>query len=190
MSTVRLGPTSCVVLGSIALRGPSTSYDLKRFVETTLGHFWSFAHSQLYSEPDRLARAGLLSEDREPDGRRRRTYTITPAGRSALDAWLAEPTPDDPEIRDPGLLKLFFSELIGDDELQALVREQAALHRSLLTRYESLWQRYGERPEYARRMLPLSWGLRMERGLLAFWEELADEPTPAAARAAANSASR
>ncbi len=81
MSTVRLGPTSYVVLGSIALRGSSTSCDLKRFAELTLGHFWSFAHSQLYAEPDRLARAGLLSEDREQDGRRRCTYTITPVGR-------------------------------------------------------------------------------------------------------------
>jgi len=180
MSITRLGPTSYVVLGSIALRGPSTSYDLKRYVEVTLGHFWSFAHSQLYSEPERLARAGLLSEDREQDGRRRRTYTITPAGREALDAWLAEPSPDTAEIRDPGLLKLFFSELASEDEFHALVREQAAVHRSLLARYESLWQRYGERPEYARRMLPLRWGLRMERGLLAFWEELAGEQSTAA----------
>ena len=81
MSTVRLGPTSYVVLGSIAVRGPSTSYDLKRFVELTLGHFWSFPHSQLYAEPDRLARGGLLTEEREQGGRRRRTYAITPDGR-------------------------------------------------------------------------------------------------------------
>ena len=84
MSTVRLGPTSYVVLGSIAVRGPSTSYDLKRFVELTLGHFWSFPHSQLYAEPDRLARAGLLTEEREEGGRRRRTTRSprTAGGRS------------------------------------------------------------------------------------------------------------
>lgn len=190
MSSVRLGPTSYVVLGSIALRGPSTSYDLKRFIETTLGHFWSFAHSQLYSEPDRLTRAGLLSEDREQDGRRRRTYTITPAGHEALQAWLGEPSSDDPEIRDPGLLKLFFSELANGNDFQALVREQAALHRSLLARYEALWQRYGERPEYARRNLPLDWGLRMERALVEFWDELAGEPSPTAAQPTRRSASR
>ncbi len=190
MSSVRLGPTSYVVLGSISLRGPSTSYELKRFVEASLGHFWSFPHSQLYAEPDRLAHAGLLSEDRERDGRRRRTYTITAAGSEALEAWLAKPTPENPEIRDLGLLKLFFSELATEDEFQALAREQAAVHRNLLARYESLWRRYGERPEYAHRNLPLGWGLQMERALVEFWEELAEERSPTAAQPTRNIASR
>jgi len=173
MSSVRLGPTSYVVLGSIAVRGPSTSYDLKRFVELTLGHFWAFPHSQLYAEPDRLARAGLLSEEREEGGRRRRTYAITDAGREALDAWLQDPTTAPVELRHPGLLKLFFSELADDDALRALAREQAAAHRATLARYEWLERRYGDRPELARRMLPLRAGLQMEHALIAFWEDVA-----------------
>jgi DNA-binding PadR family transcriptional regulator len=172
MSSVRLGPTSYVVLGSIAVRGPSTSYDLKRFVEVTLGHFWSFPHSQLYAEPDRLARAGLLEAEREEGGRRRRTYAITAAGRDAVVAWLGEPSPGHPELRDLGMLKLFFSELAEDDVVDALVQEQIALHRAMLDRYEWLWRRYGDRPEYARRTLPLKAGFGMERAMLAFWEEL------------------
>jgi PadR family transcriptional regulator, regulatory protein AphA len=172
---VRLGPTSYVVLGSVAVRGPSTSYDLKRFVELSLGHFWSFPHSQLYAEPDRLARAGLLSEDREEGGRRRRTYAITPDGRRALDAWLNEPATAQVELRHPGLLKLFFSELADDDAIRALAREQAAAHRATLARYEWLTRRFGDRPEYARRMLPLNAGFAMEQVLIAFWDELAAE---------------
>jgi PadR family transcriptional regulator, regulatory protein AphA len=179
MSSVRLGPTSYVVLGSIGLRGPSTSYDLKRFVEVTLGNFWTFPHSQLYAEPDRLARAGLLTEDREEGGRRRRTYAITDAGREAVAAWLGEPSPGNPELRDLGLLKLFFSELSDEGAFEALVQEQMAVHRSVLSRYEWLWRRYGDRPEYARRTLTLKAGLGMERALLAFWEELAEEPAAA-----------
>jgi PadR family transcriptional regulator AphA len=173
MSSVRLGPTSYVVLGCIAVRGPSTSYDLKRFVEVTLGHFWSFPHSQLYAEPDRLARAGLLTEEREAGGRRRRTYAITPEGREALEAWLREPSPGGAEIRDLGLLKLFFSELTDDDVFEAIVREQIAVHRNMIERYEWLWRRYGDRAEYARRVMPLQAGLAMEGALIGFWEELA-----------------
>ena len=175
MSSVRLGPTSYVVLGSIAVRGPSTPYDLKRFVEMTLGHFWAFPHSQLYAEPDRLARAGLLTEEREHDGRRRRTYAITADGRQALLDWLHEPASGQVELRHPGLLKLFFSELADDDAFRALAREQASAHRATLARYEWLDERYGDQPEYARRMLTLKAGFGMERSLIAFWDEVAEE---------------
>lgn len=58
---LRLGPTSYLVLGMIGLRGPSTSYDLKRAVSRTVSYFWPFPHSQLYGEPERLTEAGLLA---------------------------------------------------------------------------------------------------------------------------------
>jgi len=184
VSTLRLGTTSYVVLGIIGVRGPSTSYELKRFVEVTLGHFWSFPHSQLYAEPERLAKAGLLTEEREETGRRRRTYAITPAGREAVQAWLAEPTSGGMELRDLGLLKLFFSELTGDDAFHALVQEQIAVHRSMLDRYEWLRRRYGSRPEYVRRAVTLQAGFAMERAILGFWEQLAADPALAGAEAA------
>ena len=103
-----------------------------------------------------------------------RTYAITPEGRRALDAWLQEPSTAQVELRHPGLLKLFFSELADDDAFRALAREQAAAHRATLARYEWLERRYGDRPEYARRMLPLRAGFTMERGLIAFWDEIAE----------------
>ena len=66
----------------VALRGPTTPYDLKRFVQLSIGHFWPFPHTQLYAEPARLADAGLLEETREDGGRRRRHYAITGAAAS------------------------------------------------------------------------------------------------------------
>ena len=84
MSTeLRAGPVSYLVLGIVAVRGPSTSYDLKRFVQLSVGHFWPFPHTQLYAEPARLAEAGLLEETREESGRRRRHYAITDGGPRA-----------------------------------------------------------------------------------------------------------
>src|SRR5215510_13614233 len=91
MWTMKLSPTSYLVLGLVAAGGPCTPYDLKRLVAETVGYFWTFPHSQLYAEPARLAAAGLLSERRERGGRNRRHYTITEAGRAAVRAWLAEP---------------------------------------------------------------------------------------------------
>ncbi len=120
MSTIALSPTSYLVLGCLATGGPSTPYELKQAVTASIGYFWSFPHSQLYSEPARLAGAGLLTEQREQGGRRRRVFAITEPGRQALRAWLADTTATLPDIRDIGLLKLFFGALTEQDNLVAL----------------------------------------------------------------------
>jgi PadR family transcriptional regulator AphA len=171
MST-RLGPVSYLVLGTAALRGPTTPYDLKRFVELSIGHFWPFAHTPLYAEPVRLAEAGLLEETREETGRRRRHYTITDAGRERLDEWLAEPVTSPTEFRDLGLLKLFFSELGAPEEIVALAREQAAAHRAKLAIYDTIVERYADRREFVNRMLSLAFGIRLARTAAEFWDEL------------------
>jgi DNA-binding PadR family transcriptional regulator len=108
MAEPSLTPTSYVVLGLVGAFGPCTSYDMKRSVAVSIGYFWSFPHSQLYAEPARLVELGLLSEERESTGRKRRLYALTSAGRRALRTWLAEPTDEPTEIRDLAILKLFF----------------------------------------------------------------------------------
>src|SRR5436190_17819225 len=108
MSNGKLTPTSYLVLGSITLLGEATSYDLKRLVGLSIGHFWTFPHSQLYAEPERLVRMGLLTEEREAGGRRRRVYSITEEGRGELQDWLRDPETETAEIRYMASLKLFF----------------------------------------------------------------------------------
>ena len=73
---------SCLVLGLIGLRGPSTPYDLKRAISRSVSYFWPFPHSQLYDEPERLVAAGLLSRTVETSGRRRKLYKLTTQGRA------------------------------------------------------------------------------------------------------------
>jgi DNA-binding PadR family transcriptional regulator len=111
-----LTPTSYVVLGLLATLGPSTPYEMEQQVDLSLGHFWSFPHSQLYSEPVRLAERGLVEEAREQGGRRRRTFTLTGAGRTALQDWLGaqDEPPAGTELRDLGLLRLFFGAAARD----------------------------------------------------------------------------
>ena len=182
-SEIRLSPTSYVVLGITELLGPSTPYQLKRFVQITIGNFWSFPHTQLYSEPARLAEAGLLDETREESGRRRRHYTITDAGRERLVNWLVEPVAAPTEFRDLGLLKLFFSELTGTDEMLALAQEQAAAHRAKLAMYDGLVARYGDRPALANRLLSVELGIRLSRAAAGFWEDVQSAASASASTA-------
>jgi DNA-binding PadR family transcriptional regulator len=163
---IRLTPTSFIVLGFLARLGEATPYDLKAQVEASVGNFWSFPHSQLYAEPARLAKAGLLQERRERGGRRRRIFSLTSAGREALERWRDEPTAELPELRDLSLLKLFF-----DGEPVTLALVQAEAHRSKLAAYETLAAvDDGSGPRGPWRALEA--GIAHEREWIRFWEQL------------------
>lgn len=175
MSSGRLSTTSYVVLGTIGLRGPSTPYDLKRAVGHSVGYFWSFPHAQLYSEPERLERMGLLSVETEQTGRRRKIYSITEAGREAVRSWLAAPTHEHFEMRDIAEMKLFFNELGEPANVGNLAREQIKQHEERIAVYDDMQRRFGADAKYSRRMLTLRLGLEMEQAALRFWRQIAEE---------------
>jgi PadR family transcriptional regulator, regulatory protein AphA len=176
MAELRLGPTSYLVLGMVALRGPSTPYEIKRAVRRSVGYFWPFPHAQLYSEPARLADAGLLAEQQEAAGRRRRVYMITDAGRSALRAWVREPVTGPMEIRDAAQLKLFFGEVVDEADVVALAREQERFYRQRRAELEAIEARFGADPRRARRLAPLRLGLAVYQAAIDFWHETAEQP--------------
>jgi PadR family transcriptional regulator AphA len=181
VASERLSPTSYVVLGMVGLRGPSTSYDLKRAISRSIGYFWVFPHAGLYSEPQRLVTMGLLAASREQNGRRRRTYSITEDGLRELRAWLAAPTNEHFQLRDVAELKLFFNELGEPGNVQRLAREQIAQHEERIQIYQSMQQRYSTVEGVAPRLVTLRLGLEMEYAALRFWTQLAQEEAPAAA---------
>jgi PadR family transcriptional regulator, regulatory protein AphA len=164
---IRLTPTSYIVLGLLEFAGESTPYALKQLVAGSVGYFWTLQHAQLYTEPERLASAGYVSETREETGRRRRLYTITAAGRAALEEWRNEPTSELAELREPALLKLFF----GADP-KRLAATQVAANRERLEEYEAIRDSMpADVPPGPRQALEM--GIRFERAAIDFWEELA-----------------
>jgi PadR family transcriptional regulator, regulatory protein AphA len=171
-----LTPTSYLVLGLLEREGPATPYELKRHVAATIGHFWSFPHALLYKEPARLAALGLLTEEREQVGRRRRLFTITSAGREALRTWLGRPAHQPTELRDLALLQLLFSDLEPTDATGAIADAQLALHQRRLAAYEAelLGAGYGASPTVERwRSATARMGLLYERAAVEFWDGVA-----------------
>jgi PadR family transcriptional regulator, regulatory protein AphA len=181
MSSQRLTATSYLVLGLLAREGPSTPYELEQHVRATLGNFWSFPHTLLYSEPARLAALDLVTEARETDGRRRRLFAITPAGEVALGAWLDRPSSSRTEIRDPGLLQLFFADLTTAEAKLRLAEQQLAIHRAKLAAYEEDARLEGRPTRSGRgdrtvehwRGETLSMGLLYEGAAVDFWTAVA-----------------
>ncbi len=164
---MRLTETSYIVLGLVEFAEPATPYDLKQIAQLSTVEFWSVPHTQLYTECARLAKEGLLSEQREQTGRRRRIYSLTKGGRQALADWLAEPTDDLYEVRDPGTLKLFFG---GDPAM--LATSQLAAHKRQLEGYQQLRKDVSDMPNGMR--LALEAGIGHEREFIRFWSRLSD----------------
>jgi PadR family transcriptional regulator AphA len=103
-----LTTTSYAILGLLSIR-PWSTYELALQMRRNFHYFWPRAESNIYAEPKRLAAAGLARSRREPTGERPRTvYTITPAGRRALERWLELPA-GDLRLEIERLVKVLFS---------------------------------------------------------------------------------
>ena len=108
-----LSPTARVILGLLSFE-PRTGTTSSRSTDRSTRFFWGASYGQIYPELRRLEAAGLVDSTQEPRGRvPRRVYRLTEAGRLAFESWLTEPG-DQYELRDEGLLRLFFGEAMPD----------------------------------------------------------------------------
>ncbi|MCT2591518.1 PadR family transcriptional regulator [Streptomyces sp. N2-109] len=177
-----------VVLGLLEQSGSATPYALDREIQQSIGHFWAFPRSQIYAEAARLARHGLVLEERESAGRRRRTLSITPAGQDVLAKWLTGPADQTTEIRDEGLLRIFFQQDGPSSEAQVrqLAEQQLEAHRRQLAEYERILASAPtadmpaqDAPGLGFKFEPpqaaaLAFGLRFEQLAVDFWSEIAE----------------
>jgi DNA-binding PadR family transcriptional regulator len=122
-----LDASAYVVLGMVRL-GARSGYEIKRTVELSIRFFWTISQAQIYPSLKLLERHGLLEGRAEPRGRRpRRVYRVTRAGEAALRDWLRRGEPMPFELRDLGLVKLFFADVLG-------ARDELALLEAVRTR--------------------------------------------------------
>ncbi len=116
---MELSPTAYVILGMLAWR-PMSGYDIKATADRSTRFFWATSYGQIYPELRRLSEAGLVEGEADARGGRRRTsYSLTPAGREALEGWLSEDAATF-EMRDEALLRLFFAAAAPDTAVASL----------------------------------------------------------------------
>lgn len=118
---MELSPTAYVILGMVS-KEPRSGYEIKATVDHTTRFFWAASYGQIYPELKRLAEAGLVEATDAPTGGRKRTiYEITADGEAELKAWLQRP-PETFEMREEGLLKLFFADALPPEEAVPTLR--------------------------------------------------------------------
>lgn len=120
------------VLGFLSLR-PLTGYDVKKYFDASIRHFWSADQAQIYRSLSQMADEGLvevhvIAQDSRPD---RKEHHITAAGLAELDSWLCSPL-EPQAVREPFLVKVFFAgRLPSSDAATMLDARVAAAGRQL-----------------------------------------------------------
>lgn len=117
-----------VILGLLAHEILS-GYDIKKRIGTRVRYFYDISYGQLYPELTRLEREGLIArEAASSEGRVRKLYSITEAGRRELECWAGSPAEEE-KIQYDILLKLFFG---ADCSLRAIRRHlETFLNRNI-----------------------------------------------------------
>ncbi len=113
-------PLEHAILGFLDYQ-PMSGYDLKKFFDQSVAHFWSATQSHIYKSLEGLEKKGwaeakVIPQEGKPN---RKEYQITDAGRAELRRWLTTPLPLEP-VREAALIQVFFSHFSSNEELANL----------------------------------------------------------------------
>ena len=112
-----------LILGLLLL-APMTGYELQRFIKQNLALICSSSAGSVQTALTKLETEGRIAAAETVEGRRRKkTFSITPAGRQAFEAWVARPMQAG-KVKNMELARLFFLGLAQPAQRAAAIREQ------------------------------------------------------------------
>lgn len=159
-----------LVLGMLAA-GQDSGYAITRTAKSSTRFFWAASDGQVYPQLRKLAEGGLIEGSEEATGERSRTsYRLTPAGRQALEAWLRSGEIPSYELRDEGLLRLFFADELSVAQLRGQVRLMSQRHEHTAWRLREIEPRV-RRPA---NLLTLRLGLDLHAWTAGWYAQLDD----------------
>lgn len=160
-----------VILGFLGWR-PLTGYDLKKLVAESDFLPWSGNSNQIYTALVRHHREGRVAVEtvQQESLPPRKIYSLTEAGREALDAWVRA-APELPDLRSTFLAQLAWADGLEAEALDDLVgRYEEEVELQLLMVRERA-ERGGDRPDRTPRERYL-WKMAQENRIRAWETEL------------------
>ncbi len=128
--------TKYALLGILSLF-PASGYDIKKFCDWSISHFWNENYGHIYPVLKLMEEGGLVVSQSERNEARppRNVYFITEKGKEELDAWLRLPVEDHP-VRSELLLKLFFARDIDAGNIIEKLEHKRMEQQAKLEEYE------------------------------------------------------
>ena len=119
--------------------GEASGYDLKKYFESSFGHFFAAGFGSIYPALASLAEKELVScrcvpQDGKPD---RKVYRITGAGRQRLLTELDKPNPSH-KTRSEFLATLCFAHLMEAEQVQTVLDN----HVAEIEDYEKMFDKF------------------------------------------------
>lgn len=107
--------------------GDASGYDLKKYFESSFGHFFPAGYGSIYPALATLARNGLVDfeeipQDGKPD---RKVYSITDKGREELMLGLKNDNPSH-KVRSEFLATLWFANLLSNEQVNTIFDNKIA----------------------------------------------------------------
>lgn len=117
----------------------STGYELSKRFDSSVANFWPASRQQIYRELDRLEADGLATARRVRQSKRpdKRVFSLTAAGRAAIDEFVRTETPPT-MVRDDLLVKVAGLDETNREHVAAAIRDQLAGHERKLDAYGRL----------------------------------------------------
>lgn len=111
-----------LILGLLTL-SPMTGYELQQFIKKHLSLICSHSAGSVQTALSKLEREGRVAASDAAEGRRRkRTYSITEAGRAAFSQWVSQPMQAG-KVKNMELSRLFFAGLAEPEARLAAIRD-------------------------------------------------------------------
>ncbi|GAB4399980.1 MAG: PadR family transcriptional regulator [Anaerolineales bacterium] len=162
------------ILGFLSYE-PLTGYDLKKFFDRSVAHFWAADQSQIYRTLTRMEQNGWVQVEVVPQEPRppRKVYSITATGQAELQSWLLTAQSSEP-TRLAWLIQVFFAGQVDNAQAAQILRNQADALRARLQRYARIPNEDMQsiQPDEDPRQV-FFWTLTVEYGIVQLQSQLA-----------------
>ncbi len=178
--------TAYVILGLLSYGHELSGYELRRWSDRSLGAFYKTpAQSQIYTELDRLAAAGLVTSRpvNQSDNPDKVVFELTDDGRDELQRWLSSAPVSSVVVKHPVALQTSFSGAVDAetvvgrlDTYIAGATDELADLEDLLVGLDDPWGASDEESVRQRRLAVavLRWAFSIRSGDLAGAQQVRD----------------
>ena len=151
---------------------PMSGYDLKKYFDQSVAHFWSATQSHIYKALEQLEKDGMVeSEIIAQEGKpNRKQYKITDAGKAELRRWTSTPLPVEAK-REAWLIQVFFAHNNSNEEIASLFENRIQRLQASLSQIQTVQKNIDEQYKQKGRLQSL-WQLTLDYGMDYYQNEI------------------